>query len=169
MKVKSLSRVQLFATPWTAAYQAPPSMRFSRQEYWGGVPLPSPSFHLLIPKFQSIPLPSPSNYTPTSPRPSHSFPLRPPGFQAGPNHGKLYRVSSFRTIPIRFPLSGSTDRDQSQEMTLMSLSKMRPLKEGREEGVSDQTASSSKSNGTYGYSLGPFVCISGLLGRDKRC
>ena len=134
-------------------------MRFSRQEYWGGVPLPSPSFHLLIPKFQSIPLPSPSNYTPTSPRPSHSFPLRPPGFQAGPNHGKLYRVSSFRTIPIRFPLSGSTDRDQSQEMTLMSLSKMRPLKEGREEGVSDQTASSSKSNGTYGYSLGPlYAC-----------
>ena len=41
-KVKSLSRVQLFATPWTAAYQAPPSMGFSRQEYWSGVPLPSP-------------------------------------------------------------------------------------------------------------------------------
>ena len=35
------SRVQLCATPWTAAYQAPPSMRFSRQEYWSGVPLPS--------------------------------------------------------------------------------------------------------------------------------
>ena len=41
MKVKSLSRVQLLATPWTAAYQAPPSMGFSRQEYWSGVPLPS--------------------------------------------------------------------------------------------------------------------------------
>ena len=39
VKVKSLSRVQLFATPWTAAYQAPPSMGFSRQEYWSGVPL----------------------------------------------------------------------------------------------------------------------------------
>ena len=36
------SRVQLFATPWTAAYQAPQSMGFSRQEYWSGVPLPSP-------------------------------------------------------------------------------------------------------------------------------
>ena len=36
------SRVQLLATPWTAAYQAPPSMGFSRQEYWSGVPLPSP-------------------------------------------------------------------------------------------------------------------------------
>ena len=42
VKVKSLSRVQLSATPWTAAYQAPPSMGFSRQEYWSGVPLPSP-------------------------------------------------------------------------------------------------------------------------------
>ena len=41
-KVKSLSRVQLLATPWTAAYQAPPSMGFSRQEYWSEVPLPSP-------------------------------------------------------------------------------------------------------------------------------
>ena len=40
VKVKSLSRVWLFATPWTAAYQAPPSMGFSRQEYWNGVPLP---------------------------------------------------------------------------------------------------------------------------------
>ena len=38
-KVKWLSRVQLLATPWTAAYQALPSMRFSRQEYWSGVPL----------------------------------------------------------------------------------------------------------------------------------
>ena len=42
MKVKSLSRVRLLATPWTAAYQAPPSTGFSRQEYWSGVPLPSP-------------------------------------------------------------------------------------------------------------------------------
>ena len=42
MKVKSLSRVQLLATPWTTAYQAPPSMGFSKQEYWSGVPLPSP-------------------------------------------------------------------------------------------------------------------------------
>ena len=51
VKVKSLSSVQLVATPWTATYQAPPSMGFSRQEYWSGVPLPSPtgvgSFSLL--------------------------------------------------------------------------------------------------------------------------
>ena len=56
VKVKSLSRVQLLATPWTAAYQAPPSMGFSRREYWSGVALPSLisllyviiSFHQLV-------------------------------------------------------------------------------------------------------------------------
>ena len=42
VKVKSLSHVRLLATPWTGAYQAPPSMGFSRQEYWSGSPLPSP-------------------------------------------------------------------------------------------------------------------------------
>ena len=42
VKVKSLSCVQLLVTPWTAAHQAPPSMGFSRQEYWSGVPSPSP-------------------------------------------------------------------------------------------------------------------------------
>ena len=42
VKVKSLSRARLLATSWTAAYQAPPSMGFSRQEYWSGVPFPSP-------------------------------------------------------------------------------------------------------------------------------
>ena len=42
-KVKSLSRVRLLATPWTAAYQAPPPMGLPRQEYWSGVPLPSPN------------------------------------------------------------------------------------------------------------------------------
>ena len=41
-EVKFLSRVRLFATPWTVAYQAPPSMGFSRQEYWSGLPFPSP-------------------------------------------------------------------------------------------------------------------------------
>ena len=42
VKVKSLNRVRLFATPWTVAYQAPLSMGFSRQEYWSGLPFPSP-------------------------------------------------------------------------------------------------------------------------------
>ena len=57
VKVKSLSRVQLFTTPWTAAYQAPLSMGFSRQEYWSGVPLPSPvcaSSHGITPLHESF-------------------------------------------------------------------------------------------------------------------
>ena len=40
--MKLLSCVRLFATPWTVAHQAPPSMGFSRQEYWSGLPFPSP-------------------------------------------------------------------------------------------------------------------------------
>ena len=48
MKVKSLSHVPLLATPQTAAYQAPPSMGFSRQENWSGVPLPSPDMYLYV-------------------------------------------------------------------------------------------------------------------------
>ena len=59
MKVKSESEVAqwyptLLATPWTVAYQAPPSMGFSRQEYWSGVPLPSPIIHLNTSKCLSI-------------------------------------------------------------------------------------------------------------------
>ena len=46
VKVKSLSRAQLLVPPWTAAYQAPLSVGFCRQEYWSGVPLPSLSYHL---------------------------------------------------------------------------------------------------------------------------
>ena len=66
VKVKSLSRVQLFATPWTAAYQAPPSMGFSWQVYWSGVPFlcsascnshistrPVLSFHFIVEKTEA--------------------------------------------------------------------------------------------------------------------
>ena len=49
VKVKSLSCVRLIACPWTAAHQAPPSMGFSRQEYWSGLPLPSPVRTLTFP------------------------------------------------------------------------------------------------------------------------
>ena len=62
VKVKSLSRVRLLVIPWTAAYQAPPSMGFSRQEYWSGVPLPSlfwgtnlPLFRSAAPQLKSLP------------------------------------------------------------------------------------------------------------------
>ena len=54
MKVKSLSRVRLLETPWTAAYQAPLSLGFSRQEYRSGVPLPSPYNVLASPFLQCI-------------------------------------------------------------------------------------------------------------------
>ena len=50
VKVKSFSHVWLLVTPWTAAYQAPPSMGFSRQEYWSRVPLPSPLRLLFLPQ-----------------------------------------------------------------------------------------------------------------------
>ena len=62
--MKSLSRVQLFATPWTVVYQAPPSMGFSRQEYWSGLPfpfpedLPNPKIKLNSPALQADALPS---------------------------------------------------------------------------------------------------------------
>ena len=62
VKVKSLSRVWLFTAPWAVAHQAPPSMGFSRQEYWNGVPSPSPEnayifalFLLLLLSYISIP------------------------------------------------------------------------------------------------------------------
>ena len=53
VKVKSFSRVRLFMTPWTAAHQVPPSMGFSRQEYWSGVPLPSPGLFVILNKYKS--------------------------------------------------------------------------------------------------------------------
>ena len=54
VKVKSLSHIWFFETPWTAAYQAPPSMGFSRQEYWSVVPLPSPSMRVYVYKYEAF-------------------------------------------------------------------------------------------------------------------
>ena len=56
VKVKSLSRVRLLATPWTAAHQAPPPMGFSRQEYWSGLPLPSPIISTTVSNCSKNPL-----------------------------------------------------------------------------------------------------------------
>ena len=62
--MKSLSRVRLFVTPWTVAHQAPPFMGFSRQEYWSGLPFPSPGdlpdpgIEPRSPKLQAEPLTS---------------------------------------------------------------------------------------------------------------
>ena len=64
VKVKSLSSVQLFLTPWTVAYQAPQSMGISRQEYWSGLPFPSPGelpdpgIKLVSPALEADTLPS---------------------------------------------------------------------------------------------------------------
>ena len=66
--MKSLSHVQLFATPWTVAYQAPPSMGFSRQEYWNGLPLPSPED-----------LPDPGIETGSPTLQADALPSEPPG------------------------------------------------------------------------------------------
>ena len=54
VKVKSFSRLRLLVIPWTVAYQAPPSMGFSRQEYWSGVPLPSPRTSIRADKNKTI-------------------------------------------------------------------------------------------------------------------
>ena len=89
MKVKSLSRVCLFATPWTVAYQAPQSMEFSRQEYWSGLPFPSLGD-----------LPNPGT-KPTSPAlAGRSFTTEPPG---NPSELKMSESSGRKgkkTVPI---------------------------------------------------------------------
>ena len=68
IEVKSLSHVQLFAAPWTVAYQAPPSMGFSRQEYWSGLPFPSPGD-----------LPNPGIEPRSSALQTDALPSEPPG------------------------------------------------------------------------------------------
>ena len=59
VKVKSLSHVRLFVTPWTVTHQAPPSMEFSRQEYWIGLPFPTPRY-LPDPGIETASLTSPT-------------------------------------------------------------------------------------------------------------
>ena len=54
VKVKLFSHVWLFLTPWTVAHQAPPSVGFSRQEYWSGVPLPSPQLYTIIKQTKNV-------------------------------------------------------------------------------------------------------------------
>ena len=78
--MKSLSCVQLFGTPWTVAYQAPPSMGFSRQEYWSRLPfpspgdLPNPGIELRSPAFQADALTSEPPGKPTEQILTHSKP-----------------------------------------------------------------------------------------------
>ena len=72
-KVKSLSRVRLFETPWTAACQAPPSMGFSRQEYWSVLPFPSPG-DLPDPGIELGSLTLQADCLPTEPPGKHRYP-----------------------------------------------------------------------------------------------
>ena len=67
-KVRKLSHVRLFATPWAVGYQAPPSMEFSRQEYWSGLPFPSPGD-----------LPDPGIELVSSAMQADALPSEPPG------------------------------------------------------------------------------------------
>ena len=86
--MKSLSRVRLFATPWTVAYQAPPSLGFSRQEYWSGLPFPSPGY-----------LPNPG-IEPGSPvLQADALPSEPPGKEGGSRFNRTNRSVSPETAP----------------------------------------------------------------------
>ena len=87
--MKSLSRVQLFATPWTVAYQAPLSMGFSRHEYWSGVPFPSPGD-----------LPDPGIEPRSATLQADTLPSEPPGkFRI---HNKAPYCHQVECLPISF-------------------------------------------------------------------
>ena len=93
-KVKSLSRVRLFVTPWTVAYQPPPSMGFSRQECWSGLPFPSPG-DLLDPGIE-----------PRSPTlQADTLPSEPPGKPQGKNKAQFYSTWRPPGVWPRGPLS----------------------------------------------------------------
>ena len=94
VKVKSLSCVWLFATPWTATFQAPPSMGFSREEYWSGLPFPSPG---------DLPDPGIEPGSPTSQ--ADSLPPEPPG---KPSQHSLYFQSGFQRWPLLIIFSATT-------------------------------------------------------------
>ena len=97
-KVKSLRCVRLFATPWTVAYQAPQSMEFSRQEYWSGLPFPSP---------QELPDPG---IKPRSPAlRADALPVEPPGkrFQRYSSSNFL-NLNSFLFLRVLFHLLSQT-------------------------------------------------------------
>ena len=91
--VQSLSCVQLFVTPWTIAYKGPPSMEFSRQEYWSGLPfpspgdLPNPGIEPRSPALQAVALPS-------------EQPGKPIGFWAHPNQHNSSEIDCICQDPM---------------------------------------------------------------------
>ena len=95
MKVKSLSRVRLFETPWTVVHQAPLSMGFSRQEYWSGLPFPSPGD-----------LPDPGIEARSPALQANTLTSEPPG-----------KSSDLHTIPFKLPSSRVKPQPLSKELT----------------------------------------------------
>ena len=95
MKVKSLSLVQLFATPWTVAHQAPLSMEFSRQDYWNGLPCPSP---------RDLPDPGTEPGSPTLQ--ADALPSEPQGKPILAFTGELFHfvIFLFLVVAFSFPL-----------------------------------------------------------------
>ena len=95
VKVKSLSCVQLFATAWTVAYQAPLSMEFSRQEYWSGLPFPSPGD-----------LPDPGTETRSPALQADTLPSEPPLDLKGSSYTLLWpeRWNSLKAKTLRLQI-----------------------------------------------------------------
>ena len=88
-KVKPLSHVQFFVTPWTVAYQAPPSMGFSRQEYWSRLPFPSPG---------DLPNPGIEPRSPTLQ--TDTLPSEPPGMQAYISEVRIKQENSSENLHL---------------------------------------------------------------------
>ena len=99
-EVKSLSRVRLFATPWTVAYQAPPSMGFSRQECWSGLPFPSPGDLPdpgIEPRSQALQADALLSEPPGKPRFLTSTELQDNIFERSPAHQQKIRLKIYWT------------------------------------------------------------------------
>ena len=107
--MKSLSRVQLFATPWTVAYEAPPSMEFSMQEYWSGLPFPS-----------SGNLPDPGIQPGSPALQADALPSEPPGKPQ--KEGDIRKTDiSFRNVNVSYKRITSTTQAAELHLCLLFL------------------------------------------------
>ena len=129
MKAKSLSPVQLFATLWTVSYMAPWSTGFSRQEYWSGLPfpspwdLPNPGIELGSPALQTDTLPSEPLGKPSESHSVMSDSLRPQGLYSPWNSpGQNTGVDNFSLLQGIFPTQGSNPGLQHCMQILCQLS-----------------------------------------------
>ena len=122
-KVKSLSRVRLFAIPWTVAYQVPPSVGFSRQEYWSGLPFPSPKKNKHPPKIMQCPINFPTQSSATFLWRKELVPI------FSWEHGRVHRMKTlallFSKLEVTLPHTMSLPRQGQAH-----VSEMKWLKEG---------------------------------------